>query len=94
MRKLICLIFFAGLTACGGGDSVVGPLAGTDACSTNGQKQYVLDQLYLWYLWNDTLPAGIDIADYASAEELVSRVTLELGPKDRNALVFPLTETL
>lgn len=84
MRKLICLIFFAGLTACGGGDSAVGPLAGTDACSTNAQKQYVLDQLYLWYLWNDLLPAGINIGDYASAEELVSRVTLELGPKDTN----------
>jgi C-terminal processing protease CtpA/Prc len=84
MRKLICLIFFAGLTACGGGDPVVGPLAGTDACSTTGQKQYVLDQLYLWYLWNDLLPAGIDIGDYGSAEELVSRVTLELGPEDMN----------
>jgi len=84
MRKLICLIFFAGLTACGGGGPVTGPLAGTDACSTNGQKQYVLEQLYLWYLWNDELPAGINIADYASAEELVSRVTLELGPQDTN----------
>lgn len=84
MRKLICLVFFAGLTACGGGDSVVGPLAGTDACSTDGQKQYVLEQLYLWYLWNDQLPAGINIGDYASAEELVSRVTLELGPQDTN----------
>ena len=55
MRKLICLITFAGLTsACGSGSSD-GPQVGTAACNTDGQKQYVLDQLYNWYLWNDLL---------------------------------------
>jgi len=82
MRKLICLVAFAGLTACGGGDGPAGPETGTAACSVDGQKQYVLDQLYAWYLWNDMLPAGINIADYASPEELVSRVTLDFGPQD------------
>ncbi|MCJ7589793.1 MAG: S41 family peptidase, partial [Woeseiaceae bacterium] len=83
MRKLICLIAFAGLTACGGSDGGnAGPQTGTAACSNDGQKQFVLDQLYAWYLWNDLLPAGIKIADYASPEELVSLVTLQLGPKD------------
>lgn len=84
MRKLICLIAFAGLTACGGGSSPTGPQAGTAACSTDGQKQYVLDRLYEWYLWNDLLPNNIDIADYATPEELVTRVTLDLGPQDAN----------
>ena len=82
MRKLIVLIAVAGLTACGGSSSSAGPQPGTAACSNDGQKQYVLDQLYAWYLWNDMLPAGIRIADYASPEELVFRVTTELGPKD------------
>jgi len=83
MRKLICLIAFAVLTACGGSDGGnAGPQTGTAACSNDGQKQFVLDQLYAWYLWNDLLPAGIKIADYASPEELVSLVTLQLGPKD------------
>ena len=83
MRKLIVLIAFAGLTACGGSSSgSAGPQTGTAACSNDGQKQFVLDQLYAWYLWNDMLPAGISIADYASPEELVFRVTTELGPKD------------
>ena len=76
MRKLICLIAFAGLTACGGGAS-----DGT-VCSNDEQKQYVLDALYDWYLWNDLLPANISIADYSSPEDLVFRVTTELGPKD------------
>ncbi len=82
MRKLICLVAFAGLTACGGGDGPAGPETGTAACSIDGQKQYVLDQLYDWYLWNGDLPANISIADYASAEELVNRVTLDFGPQD------------
>jgi carboxyl-terminal processing protease len=86
MRKLICLIAFAGLTACGGsgGNGDAGPVVGTDACSIAGQKQYVLDQLYDWYLWNHLLPADINIADYASPEELVSQVTLQFGPQDAN----------
>jgi len=86
MRKLICLIAFAGLTACGGGASegiAVAP-PDTAACSNNDQKQFVLDALYDWYLWNDLLPAGINIADYSSPEELVFRVTTELGPQDSN----------
>jgi C-terminal processing protease CtpA/Prc len=85
MRKLICLIAFAGLTACSGGSSsLAGPQTGTAACSTDGQKQFVLDQLYDWYLWNDLLPNNISIADYATPEELVTRVTLDLGPQDAN----------
>jgi C-terminal processing protease CtpA/Prc len=84
MRKLICLVAFAGLTACGGGSSLTGPQTGTAACSTDGQKQYVLDELYTWYLWNDLLPTDINIADYATPEELVTRVTLDFGPQDAN----------
>ncbi len=83
MRKLIVLIAFAALTACGGSSSgSAGPQTGSSACSIDGQKQYVLDQLYAWYLWNDLLPAGIQISNYASPEELVARVTTELGPQD------------
>ena len=84
MRRLICLLFFAALTACSGGSSLSVPQTGTAACSADGQKQYVLDRLYEWYLWNDLLPADIDIANYASPEELVTRVTLDLGPQDTN----------
>ncbi len=83
MRKLICLIAFAGLTACsGGGSGPAGPQAGTAACSNDGQKQYVLDSLYDWYLWNDLLPANINIANYASPEELVFEVTTTFGPQN------------
>ncbi len=83
MRKLSCLLVVASLTACGGGGGGPAvPQVGTTACSNDGQKQFVLDSLYDWYLWNDLLPAGINIADYSSPEDLVLRVTTELGPKN------------
>ncbi|MCH9694989.1 MAG: hypothetical protein K0U72_10820 [Gammaproteobacteria bacterium] len=85
MRKLAILIMFASLTACGGSDSgTFVPQTGTDACSVDGQKQFVLDNLYFWYLWNDLLPTNLDIADYASPEELISQVTQTYGPMDSN----------
>lgn len=40
--------------------------------------------MFAWYLWNDLLPTDINIGSYATAEELVQRVTLELGPQDTN----------
>lgn len=83
MRTLITLLIVATLTACGGGSStgVVTPTE-PSACSNDGQKQFVLDNLYAWYLWNDLLPPGISIADYATPEALVSQVTREFGPQD------------
>jgi C-terminal processing protease CtpA/Prc len=87
MRTLICLLLLATLTACGGGGGSSAPAEpepGTEACSNDGQKQFVLDNLYIWYLWNDLLPSGISIADYATPEELVREVTRQFGPQDAN----------
>ena len=89
MRKfLVLLAATLVVSACGGGgDSVTGVVGGGGqpaACSNDGQKQFVLDVLYDWYLWNDLLPANINISDYASPEELVFEVTTTFGPKDAN----------
>jgi hypothetical protein len=51
------------------------------SCSNDGQKQFVLDALYDWYLWNADLPANLSIADYATPEELVIEVTETYGPQ-------------
>jgi C-terminal processing protease CtpA/Prc len=51
------------------------------SCSNDGQKQFVLDALYDWWLWNADLPANISIADYGTPEELVIRVTETYGPQ-------------
>ena len=84
MRKLIVFLSSALLVAgCGssGSDSTNGGSQPT-ACSNDGQKQFVLDALYDWYLWNDLLPDNISIADYASPESLVFEVTTGFGPQD------------
>ena len=83
MRILISLFVVAVLAGCGGGGGSAAPAPGAevDACSNDGQKQFVLDTLYDWYLWNDLLPRNIDIANYASPEELVIRVTEDFGPQ-------------
>jgi C-terminal processing protease CtpA/Prc len=86
MRNAICLLVIVSLAACGGGGGggVTEPQVGSAACENDGQKRYVLDNLYFWYLWNDLLPADIDIADYTTPEELVRQVTREFGPQDAN----------
>ena len=81
MRKLLTLLVAASLTACGGEFGLEGPPAPAE-CSNDSQKQFVLDSLYYWYLWNDMLPAGIDIADYPSPEVLVYEVTETYGPQN------------
>ncbi len=82
MRVLTGSLIFLMLAACGGGgDGGVDTAPVPSACSNDGQKQFVLDQLYAWYLWNDLLPNGISIDDYASPEELVAVVTQTFGPQ-------------
>lgn len=80
MRKLTVFLLSVLLVAgCGSsGDGNPQPTS----CSVNDQKQFVLDALYDWYLWNDLLPANIDIADYADPESLVFDVTRTFGPQD------------
>lgn len=84
MRKLLVMLFTAMLVA--GCDSSSGNSFGGEpsSCSNDGQKQFVLDALYDWYLWNDQLPSNISIADYATPESLVVEVTETFGPQDAN----------
>ncbi len=84
MRILVALLLIATFAACDGGNSISGrpPSGESAACSDDGQKQFVLDNLYTWYLWNDLLPANLNIDDYESPEELVAQVTTTYGPQD------------
>lgn len=81
MRKFLTLLAVMFLAACSSEADFQGPTAPPTECSNDNQKQYVLDSLYHWYLWNDMLPAGIAISDYPSPEALVERVTETYGPQ-------------
>jgi C-terminal processing protease CtpA/Prc len=84
MRNSLVMLFTALLVA-GCGSSSDDTFTGEpSSCSNDGQKQFVLDALYDWYLWNADLPANISIAAYASPEALVREVTQTYGPQDAN----------
>ena len=81
MRKLLVMLSTALLVvgcSSSSSDSFVGE---PSSCSNDGQKQFVLDALYDWYLWNADLPANLSIADYATPEQLVIEVTETYGPQ-------------
>ncbi len=72
VRKLSVLFTAAALTACGGGgDGGLVPPAASDPCSLAGQKQFVLDNMQFWYLWNDRLPATVDLDGFATPDAVV-----------------------
>jgi len=73
IRKMLFLLLTAALTACSSSDGGQ-PLVDNDtgACSNTSQKQFVLDAMRDWYLWNDRLPAAVDLDGYSSPEELLS----------------------
>ncbi|NIQ93425.1 MAG: peptidase, partial [Desulfuromonadales bacterium] len=48
---------------------------GALTCSNDGQKQFVLEALYDWYLWNDLLPDDVRRKDYDSPEALLAYLT-------------------
>lgn len=74
MKRILILCLTAALTACGGSGGGAGAPAPSadDPCSATGQKQFVLDVMRDWYLWNNLLPADVNINDFVSAESLLA----------------------
>ena len=81
MRKLLVMAFAALLVAGCDNSSDKSFSGEPSSCSNDDQKQFVLGALYDWWLWNADLPSNISIADYATPEELVLRVTETYGPQ-------------
>lgn len=73
MRHWLGVVTVFCIAGCGGsgGDSGFGS-ADTGVCSATGQKQFVLDSMNTWYLWNDLLPTNVNIESYATPEELLA----------------------
>ena len=74
MRALVCFSVLAVLAACGSSDGGGNAPPADTACSINEQKQFVLDVARDWYLWNDLLPAQINVDDYATPDALLADI--------------------
>jgi carboxyl-terminal processing protease len=70
------------LAACGGSGS---DGASPGGCSDTREKRFVLDVAREWYLFDELLPAGVGVDDYATAAELLDALTAEAraAGKDR-----------
>ena len=72
---LFSIVSFAWLAACDGGSpGTATPHVGTDACSIDGQKQFVLDRMREVYFWYDVLPSTVDIAAFPTPEALLAHL--------------------
>lgn len=76
MSKLsnIMLLTLLGAAGCDLSEDVAErpPQLGTDACTIDAQKQFVLDKMRDVYFWSDLLPADVDIAAFATPEDLLA----------------------
>jgi len=84
MRKFIVILSAVLVAACSSSDgaNVEPPVA---ACSVEGQKQFVLDNMRAWYFWNDLLPAEVDTSQFETPEDLLAFLTTfspDLTPDD------------
>jgi len=83
------------LAACGGGSgggAGAGTGGGTDGpCGEAARKQWVLNVAREWYLFPDLLPASVDIASYATAEELLDALTATARAQGKDRFFSYLT---
>ena len=74
VAMLVALLTLA--SGCGGGaggGSDTG--VGATACSETARKQFVLNVAREWYLFPDLLPATVNLADFATAADLLNHLT-------------------
>lgn len=79
-------------TACGGGGGNAGSSSNGNsgntgsACSLTNRQNWVVSQMNEWYLYPDTLPQNINVANYNSIDALISAMiaTAKSQNKDRD----------
>ena len=76
MRKFFLLIGLALVASCSSsGDGAIVDTSQTGNCSNTQQKQFVLDVMRDWYLWNDLLPTSFDINAHATPIDVLNALT-------------------
>jgi carboxyl-terminal processing protease len=84
------------LVACGGGGGSGGSDAGgggsgAGTCSESARKQWVLDVSREWYLFPELLPGSVNLASYATAEELLDALTATARAQGKDRFFSYLT---
>ena len=71
MKFALTLLLAAALAlqGCSSESAPAPPQVGTDACSVEGQKQFVLDTMRDVYFWNDLLPTSVDLEDERDTQQ-------------------------
>jgi C-terminal processing protease CtpA/Prc len=97
LRRLASLWVAAALTllaACGGGGgggSGSGSGGAGGSCGETARKQWVLDVTRSWYLFQDTLPANVNLGSYATAEDLLDALTATARAQGKDRFFSYLT---
>jgi hypothetical protein len=90
MRQISILSIILLVAACSSdGDGGLTQPPAASECDNNGQKQYVWDAMNDWYLWNDRLPATINLGDYASPEALLDELVKSRPATDSQGNPIP-----
>ena len=80
MRKTLLVFLFTTLAGCSSGDN---GNSGPISCTNSGQKQFVAEVMWDWYLWTDLLPDRINGGDFATPEDLLAYFK-SFSPRDGN----------
>ncbi|MEX1993967.1 MAG: S41 family peptidase [Steroidobacteraceae bacterium] len=79
------------MAACGGGSGGGGAVVPGIACSASNQKNFVLDAARQWYLFLETLPATVDVNNYATNQELLDALTATARAQGRDRFFSHVT---
>lgn len=81
------------LSACGGGGGGDGGGGGggSGLCGETSRKEWVLAAAREWYLFQDTLPATVNVGDYATAEALLDALTANARAQGKDRFFSYLT---
>lgn len=92
IRQLLVVSLSVLVVACGGSDGgFAGAVGGggggnNSSCNVNDQKAFVLEAMRDVYFWNDLLPNDVDLAAFATPEELLVSLTA-VQPLDRFSFI-------
>ena len=89
---ILALASLSTLAGCGGGGgSSGGTLANNAPCSLTQRKQWVVDTTREWYLYPELLPASVNLAQYATPQDVLDALTANARAQNKDRYFSYLT---